>query len=282
MTLQSQTHDLSKARTLHSLDATKWLGNGRAYWLEWDHPGETPRSFASIVEGLEWVRWPQFIKPGSTAIDIGTHSGDTTIPMGLFAYDQQRRKKGAIIGVEPNPDLHKLVESCYALNEHIAHFYLEKCAVTDRDIDKIELADHGNANCNGGIIGDYNDGLKEELQKRATTTYKAQGKSLESIVNSYSNKIDPRDILFVKMDCEGYDKEIVRSSASILSQLKPTLFVEWFAWFSDEDSADLFSAIEEIGYVALHPGTLQRVDASGERLSDLTCVHASRLAGLER
>lgn len=278
MAERSETFDIRKARTVHKVDARRWLGSGYAYWLEWDHPGETPRPFAGIIEGLEGVRWRQLIKPGSAAIDVGTHSGDTTIPMGLFAYDKDRNTKGRIIGIEPNPELHPLIEACYALNTHVADFFLQKCAVTSRDLDEIELADHGNSNCNGGIIGTYSDVLRKDLENKAGVRYKSQGKTLRTIAKEYSNIINPRDIQFIKTDCEGYDKEIIRSSKEILQEIKPALFVEWFDWFSPEDSADLFAAIEEAGYVPLHPGSLERLTPTGARSSDITCIHRDRIS----
>jgi len=177
MTEHQSTYDLKSVRTMHAVDATRWLGKGRAYWLEWDHPLETPRPFAGIIEGLEHVRWRQLIKPGSTAIDVGTHSGDTTIPMGLFAYDKVTGTRGHVVGVEPNPHLHPTLEACLALNEHVAHFHLEKCAITDRDLDEVELSDHANSNCNGGITTGFNKAINDHLVGHQLNKYKAKGKS---------------------------------------------------------------------------------------------------------
>jgi FkbM family methyltransferase len=269
--------NLASARTLRVLDAAEWIGDGKAYWLEWDHPGETPRDFTNIVKELQRCRWPELIPPGSTCIDIGTHSGDTTIPMGMFCYNKGSGKRGNVIGVEPNPDIHPLVEACLALNGHIADFWLEKCAVTANDVDLIELSDHGNSNCNGGIIGEYSTELTDRLREVAVKTYTTKGRALETIIADYvSRGGTSSDVQFVKIDCEGYDKEIIRSSRDILSQLKPTIFAEWFAWFSPADDDDFFSAIHEVGYVALNPETLKVVDRT-QRLFDVTCIHQARL-----
>jgi FkbM family methyltransferase len=222
--------DLTSSRTLRVLDAGEWIGDGKAYWLEWDHPGGTHLDFTNIVKELQRCRWPELIPAGSTCIDIGTHSGDTTIPMGMFCYDKNSGKRGTVIGVEPNPDIHPLAEACFALNGHIAHFWLERCAVTAVDVDSIELSDHSNAHCNGGIIGDYSADLTNRLREIAVKNYVARGRSLETIIDSYVSRGGKlSDVQFVKIDCEGYDKEIIRSSRRILSALKPTVFAEWFA-----------------------------------------------------
>jgi FkbM family methyltransferase len=198
--------------------------------------------------------------------------------MGMFCYNKGSGKRGNVIGVEPNPDIHPLVEACFALNGHIANFWLEKCAVTTVDVDSIELSDHSNANCNGGIIGDYSADLTNRLREIAVKNYTARGRSLETIVDSYVSRGGKlSEIQFVKIDCEGYDKDIIRSSRRILSELKPTVFAEWFAWFSPADDDDFFAAIHEVGYVALNPATLKKVDRT-ERLFDVTCIHQSRLS----
>jgi hypothetical protein len=86
-------------------------------------------------------------------------------------------------------------------------------------------------------------------------------------------------VSFIKTDCEGYDKQILRGSAEFLRAHQPTLFVEWFAWFSPEDDADLFKAVDELGYVAYDPRTLEKA-ALDHRISDILCLPKSRALGL--
>lgn len=145
-------------------------------------------------------------------------------------------------------------------------------AITDVDMDVVELADHGNANCNGGVLeGEYSTALKEQLSTIAKFRYTAPGISLYSLVEKMTPS-EAQDIRFVKIDCEGYDKQILRGARSILEQIQPTLFVEWFAWFTPADDDDLFAAIAEIGYRALDPLSFEPVDRAGRRLSDLVCI----------
>ena len=87
----------------------------------------------------------------------------------------------------------------------------------------------------------------------ATTTFVADGVNLATLYKDYLTSSDQRNLSFVKIDCEGYDKEILRSSRDFLKGIRPIIFIEWFNLFSEEDSKDLFSAIEEIGYTAFEP-----------------------------
>lgn len=263
-------HDLRVARALRSVDASEWLGTGRrAYWLEWNHPCEGERSFTGIIDSLRANRWPELIRPGSTLIDIGAHSGDTTIPMGLFGYDKATGRRSRVIAVEPNPDLQGLLGLCLDVNAGVADFHLCPVAVTAQDMDAVEISDHGNANCNGGIADGYSAALTGQLKQSAQVTYTVRGLSIPSLVRECG--ADAADVSFIKIDCEGYDKEILRGAREFLGAVKPTLFVEWFAWFSPEDDEDLFRAIEEIGYAPFHPFTLEPLDRTGARVSDIIC-----------
>jgi FkbM family methyltransferase len=276
--MEDKYYSLSSARAMHSVDASQFIGHkASAFWLEWDHPGESAKSFSSIIYGLRDLHWPRLIKPGATCIDIGAHSGDTTIPIGMFCFDGANSKKGNVFAVEPNPDLHHLLDSCFAINAHISNFELVRAAITSTDVDEVELADHDNANCNGGIIGDYSPGLTKLLRERQAHTYKARGLSLESLIKQIELKTGSYSVDFIKIDCEGYDKEILKGGANLFRQLKPALFIEWFAWFEPSDDLDLFAAIDDIDYVPLHPIDLHRMTSSSERTGDLTCIHRSRL-----
>jgi FkbM family methyltransferase len=263
--------DLRGVRALRSIDATPWTGGGRAYWLVWEHIHERDQSFSAIVQDLA-LKWGRFIQPGSTCIDIGSHSGDTTIPMGLLAYDRKWQKKGHIFAVEPNPDILPLLASTLTLNAHIANFGLGRYAVTPSEMPEVELADHGNANNNGGIIEGFSDYLTEQLVSRAKHHYKVPGRSLEGVISDACQGLDPASLQFIKIDCEGYDKEIIRSGRQALSQIKPVLYVEWFGLFSAEDDADFFKAIKEAGYIAFDPVRLTEVDGS-VRIPDVICLH---------
>jgi len=267
--------NLKAVRTLHALEADRWLGRpGSAFWCEWDHRGETPRTLESIVLHLEAADWSRYIKPGSVAIDVGGHSGDTAIPMGLFLYDKSTSKLGTVIVVEPNPLVFDVKKINLSLNSHFSHFKPILCAATKSDVKEIELSDHGNANCNGGVVrsSTYSKYLSNKILGCAVNRYKARGLTLDSIIRECKIN-DPEDVSFIKIDCEGYDKEILRGSVEFLRAVKPTLYIEWFAWFSPADDIDLFSAIEEIGYTPLNPFTLTPAHVK-DRIPDLICVPA--------
>ena len=51
--------------------------DGLVEYAQWLHPYETPKQITQDdVNGLR-----QFIRPGDFVIDVGAHTGDTTVPM---------------------------------------------------------------------------------------------------------------------------------------------------------------------------------------------------------
>lgn len=267
------SYDLAAARTLHQIDATSWTRRASsAYWAEWNHPLEGSRTLADMMTQLEGQNWGRLIPAGSVCIDVGAHSGDTAIPMGLFSFDAARGRPGTVYAVEPNPHLRDILSLNLALNSGLARFAHAPYAITAEDVDEIELADHGNANCNGGILaGGFSEALDLQLREAAVFKYKARGVSLASLLTQMRLE-DAKNVRFIKTDCEGYDKEILRNSREVLRAIKPAMYVEWFAWFTAEDSDDLFKAIEEIGYAAFHPFSMEPIDRAIDRVHDLICL----------
>lgn len=268
----------SALRTLHTVKGDRWTGSpSRVLWFEWNHPGETSRPLASLMAAAEAFNWPRFIKPGRVAIDIGGHSADTAIPMGLLCYDKDTGTKGHVIVVEPNPAVIPVMDCNLAINTHIANFYSVAAAITAHDMDEIELADHGNSQCNGGVLqSGLSTNVAQKLEDAAEFRYTARGISMDTLFTEAKKVSGGQPIGFVKLDCEGYDKEILRPCAALLEQDKPILFVEWFDWFEDEDDIDLFAVIDSLGYVPFDPVTLQ--PSSLDRpTSDILCVHKSLL-----
>lgn len=264
-------------RNLHAMQISKWTGtNDLAFWAEWNHPAEGSRSLQGIVDGLQTCNWHKYINAGTVCIDIGGHSGDTAIPMALFAYDSDAKRKTSVILVEPNPALLPLLEINMSLNSHLGNFHLVNAAITDLDVAEIELADHGNGQCNGGVLDPKaSREVSERLQQVAQHRYTARGVSMSTLFAEIKKHVTQEPVGFIKIDCEGFDKEIIKPCKDLFSEYKPVLYIEWFAWFTQEDDQDLFDAIASIDYVPLDPITLDKARVD-HRIGDLLCIHRSK------
>jgi len=241
------------------------------FWFEMDHPYEKVPDFKTIFDGyIDGYYWSTWIKPGMTCIDIGGHSGDTAIPM-------MTQCRSTVLTVEPNPAIIPYLEFNCSANKHLGRFVLATEAVTNQTADNLKFGDHKNQMCNGGLLGNSNDPeTARSIQQMTGDTITVSGMTLEEMCNKYLTPEEIANIGFVKTDTEGHDIEIIRSSRDFLQKHKPVLFTEWFFAYGPEDTAELFKVIDEAGYQAFYPTTMQPADPS-VRSDDLVCIHKDNL-----
>jgi FkbM family methyltransferase len=219
-------------------------------------------------------RWRELISAGDTCVDIGAHCGDTSVVMAVCAYGGHDRR-GTVLCAEPNTDVLPVLQLNAVLNQNLAEMIVVPKAITPEDGQEVTISDHGNNNCNGGIIHEsFSDSLKARLQQVTANKIVAEGIRLDRLLRESLTAEQFSRLTFIKTDCEGFDKEIIRSVGGLINSLpqKPTLFVEWFDWFTDDETADLFAAIEEIEYRPYHPVTWQAI-GPGQKVSDLMLRH---------
>ena len=81
--------------------------DGNVEYAEWLHPSEKQKSLNQ--KQIDALR--EFLKPNDIAIDIGAHTGDTTLPMALAVG-----KGGCVFALEPNPYVFPVLEKNSKLN----------------------------------------------------------------------------------------------------------------------------------------------------------------------
>lgn len=242
------------------------------YWLEMDHQYEKVPNYKTIFDYYtEKNHWAKWIRPGMTCVDIGGHSGDTAIPMMVFS-------RGTVLTVEPNPTILPYLELNCTINSHLGgKFVIASEAVTNQDTQGLVFKDHQNGMCNGGLV---NEAWDAETQSRVAgmsgESITVNGLTLSSMLNKYLDDSEIQRLGFIKTDTEGYDIEIIRNIRDILVQYKPVLFTEWFVHYSKSDTKELFRVIEDAGYIAFDPETMQEADPD-VRSEDLVCLHKENL-----
>ncbi len=276
---ETEMHGSQPIRAIHALSLGQFgAPHARAFWSEWNHVHEGSRSLKSICDGQTVANWQRFIRPGTCCIDIGAHSGDTAIPMAIMSADLPRNIRGKVFAVEPNPHVFEVLRINATLNSNIGHFKAFRCVISKADQPEVLISDHANANCNGGIT---DAGIEELLHDRLIgaerTSFKVPGLSLQTFIQTYLSVYEQRNLSFIKIDCEGYDKEILWSARQILLQSKPVIMVEWFDFFEEKQSADLFRAIQHIQYVAYDAHTLTQANVA-RKASDLILIPRDRVA----
>ncbi|HEX2668484.1 MAG TPA: FkbM family methyltransferase [Gammaproteobacteria bacterium] len=215
--------------TLQDFDLAR---EGRVQYASWDHPKESPKRFdQDYVDVLR-----EFLKPGDYAVDIGAHSGDTTLPMALAVGAE-----GGVFALEPNPHVFKVLAANAALNPGKARIFPLMFAATDVDGEyEFEYSDPGFSN--GGLhqgISPWRHGHFFKL--------KVQGRNLLSFLErEYPQEL--RRIRYLKIDAEGHDPAIVRSLRTLVAANRPYLRTEVYKHLPEEARRAYFRELLEMGY----------------------------------
>jgi FkbM family methyltransferase len=236
--------------SIRSTQRVDYLGQS-VTWHEMNHPGEGHRDLKQDILDVFIVqhRWQDLITPGMVCVDIGAHSGDTTIAMMLLS-------KAKVVAIEPNPHILPYLEQCLQDNTQLAPWVISHYAITTEP-GPVVIWDHRNSMCNGGLHDPAWSGeLAARIRDMSGENVEVPGDRLESVCKQVLTNEEYRQIGFIKTDTEGHDVSILESSQAMIEELRPVIFMEWFFAYGDEENRRMFRVIEDIGYVALDPATL--------------------------
>jgi FkbM family methyltransferase len=205
---------------------------GTVEYAQWQHPYETSKKISQ--ETVNFFR--KYSKAGSLAIDIGAHTGDTTVPMALAIGAQ-----GIVLALEPNPYVYIILEKNASLNIGKTNIIPLCFAATVHD-GEFEFNYSDASYCNGGFF----QSLKSQKHGHRHVL-KVAGKNLESYLTAEYADILP-SLSLVKIDAEGYDKEVLKSMHKILKAYKPYIISECNKNLTSNERTELFNILRDLGY----------------------------------
>jgi FkbM family methyltransferase len=223
--------------------------DGRVSYAQWQHPGERPK----IVRQEEVDELRRFIRPGDVAIDIGAHTGDSTLPIALAAGSS-----GCVLALEPNPYVFSVLEQNAALNPEKATIVPLNFAAT-RETGPIEFEYSDSGFCNGG----RHEGVSRWRHGHAFTLT-VRGENLERYLEDHFPALVPR-VRYVKIDAEGYDLAVLESIASLIDRVRPFIRAEVFKFTGLLQRERLFVFLASRGYQILR--LIGETDYRGQQLS---------------
>lgn len=183
----------------------------------------------------DWYnQWHKFITKDSITLDIGCHNGDSSIPMLLGGA-------GRVLSFDPS----KVIDVCRFTRENNPQWK-----------DRWEIYPYAISEKTGDLdflYGDesmVNGGPKCVETSSGNAQYSLPGINFEEFFRKQEPDFDyfMRNISFIKIDCEGYDMNIMRSMSSLLQKYHPVLYVEWFLPANPNESRQLFELIYSLGY----------------------------------
>ncbi|MEP2669684.1 MAG: FkbM family methyltransferase [Cyclobacteriaceae bacterium] len=205
---------------------------GAIDFANWSNPLVAP--FKLTQPCVDFFR--KFINEGDLTIDIGANIGDTTVPMALAAG-----KSGVAIGFDPNPYVFKILEANAKLNKDKTNIVPQPYAISEEEDEFYFISSEASFG-NGGISP-----TKESIHGKFVHPHKIKGIDLTAFLErEYADRISR--LTFIKIDTEGYDKEIIKSIRSLVQKYKPVIVAESFGSSSDQAKMELFEVIYRDGY----------------------------------
>jgi FkbM family methyltransferase len=207
-------------------------GIGSVEYAQWLHPFESKKEIKTSN-----IRFYQKLaKSGAMIIDIGAHTGDTTVPMALAVG-----KEGMVLALEPNKYVFKILKKNAELNPDKMRIVPRCFAATAADGEF--TFNYSDASfCNGGFLSQ----IKNQHHGH-NFTLKVMGKNLQQYLLT-NHKEDLPKLELLKVDAEGYDKEILKTIPTILKDYKPNLMIECYKRLNEEERFELFDLVRSFGY----------------------------------
>jgi hypothetical protein len=96
--------------------------------------------------------------------------------------------------------------------------------------------------CNGGFLTE-----REKLDRHHKYTLEVQGRNLERVLYSDYAHLLPQ-LSFIKVDAEGYDKEILKTLSKIISTYRPAILSECNVFLTHKEREELFDVMSRFSY----------------------------------
>lgn len=250
----------------HQVVAFDLPKDGRVEWAQWQHP--RTGAFALHQETVDALR--TFLRPGDAVIDIGAHTGDTTVPFALAVGPT-----GGVFAFEPNPYVFPVLERNAQLNRDRARIIPLPLAAAPQD-GPITLEYGDETFCNGGRHEEYS-------RWRHASVFEVQAQAVR--VEPYLHARDPallERLRFIKVDAEGYDHFIIASLRDLVVRLRPFIRTEVFVLASRKQRLAHIQALRDLGYRVTrmrhdgdYPGVpLDDADVMNWKTFDVFCTPA--------
>jgi FkbM family methyltransferase len=208
--------------------------DGEVGFAQWQHPAalglRTSVTQAMVDEARHWIR------PGDTAIDVGAHTGGTTLPLALAAGPG-----GAVLALEPNPHVYKVLLATSGLNRRTTNIYPLMFAAIPEDGERVfSYTDSGFGN------GGYHEGI-DQWTHAHFFKLRVKGRNLPR----YMEREFPREaerLRFVKVGAAGSARSVVASLRPLLERMRPYLRSEVSGYASSDERTRFHRELRAMGF----------------------------------
>ena len=223
--------------------------DGEIGFARWRHPSARRREqsgggFKLTQPMVDSLR--AFLEPGDVAIDIGAHTGDSSLPIALAVGTE-----GAVFALEPNLYAYKVLLANSALNRTKTNIFPLNIAATPEDGSfEFEYSDPGF--CNGGLHAGIDSWKHAHFFKLKVT-----GRNVPNFLSANFPE-EAKRVRYVKIDTEGFDRAVASSMRNVLVQQRPYLKTEMYKHTPESERRGYYHDLRELGY------TLYKVESEEE------------------
>ncbi len=206
---------------------------GIVRYPQWKHPSESKKVMTTAIVD----RYRKYISEGDFCIDIGAHSGDTTLPMALAAGIS-----GCVLALEPNHFVYPVLEKVARANSQVANIRTIMAAAGPAE-GFMEFEYSGSGFCNGGRhenISSLKHGHAFKLTVFAV--------NLENELRCDFLDLLPR-LRLIKIDTEGYDLHVLRSIEQLIREYRPIIKSEMFKKTDQQYRHEMLEFFEKLNYI---------------------------------
>ena len=201
-------------------------------YYRWQHPYQGDWELTELFTSMKLGYVRKLIKPNSVVLDIGAHTGNMSVAYSMFA--------DKVISFEPNPATFEILEKNSQLNKNIVPYNFG-CSDEEGTIE-FHYSDPGFNN--GGYATRTEVGIGVTGHKVPIEVYCV---NVESFLKQVHTD-DYNNISFIKIDCEGHDKEILLTLKNIIEKNKPTIQTEIYDGLTDREKIELIEVIGSLDY----------------------------------
>jgi len=216
----------------YSNEITLEIGDKKINYYRWLHPYQGSWELESLFNPMKLKYVKKMIKPDSVVLDLGAHTGNMSVAYSLFA----RR----VISFEPNPATYEVLEQNSTLNRNIIPYNFG-CSREDGEI-QFHYSDPGFNN--GGLASELDKGIGVTGHDVPIDVYCVN-------IDSFLKELHPNDyknISYIKIDCEGHDKDILPTLKNIIKINNPIIQTEIYDGLTDREKMELIEVIDSLGY----------------------------------
>ena len=215
------------------------VGDQSIRYAQWLHP----RAYSGEVSAAEVARLKRFLRPGDVAIDIGAHTGDTTLPMAMAVGP-----KGSVIAFEANKFVYPTLKVNATINTGLAPIHAYNLAVTEESRD-YEFSYNDPGFMNGGAVEKTRKYRRGDAFRQTV-----RGIRLVDFLNqNFADLVDR--VRYIKVDTEGSDLYILKSIEKLIQRVKPVIQTEVMRRTPADYRLEMFDFLTKHGYhIQLHVG----------------------------